>query len=51
MVEKTSSTPEHPLAEVFGFPTDNHSLEAQRHRRTKLCPYNNNIGTELRAQP
>lgn len=43
MAKKTSSTPGHPLAEVFGFPADNHSPEAQRHRRTKLCPYNNKV--------
>lgn len=35
--------PQHPLAEVFGFPTYNHSPEALRHRRTKICPYNNKV--------
>jgi hypothetical protein len=29
------------LAEVFGFPTDNLSPEAERYRLNKLCPYNN----------
>lgn len=32
-----------PLAEVFGFPPDNVSEEAQRHRRLRLCPYNNRV--------
>ena len=35
--------PKHPLAEVFGFPTDNFSPEAARHRTTRLCPYNNKV--------
>lgn len=33
----------HPLAEVFGFPTDNHSPEAKRYRKGKLCPFNNKV--------
>ncbi len=33
----------HPLAEVFGFPTDNFSEEAIRHREHRLCPFNNRI--------
>lgn len=32
-----------PLAEVFGFPIDNHSLEAERYRKNKLCPFNNKV--------
>lgn len=32
-----------PLAEVFGFPTDNFSPEAKRARSSKLCPYNNKV--------
>ena len=32
----------HPLAEVFGFPTKNHSAEAVAHRQHRLCPFNNN---------
>jgi hypothetical protein len=35
--------PRHPLAEIFGFPTDNFSLEAERYRSQKLCPYNNRV--------
>ncbi len=35
--------PQHPLAEVFGFPTDNFSAEAKRHRARRLCPYNNKV--------
>ena len=31
----------HPLAEVFGFPTNNQSSEAIRHRQKRLCPFNN----------
>lgn len=33
----------HPLVEVFGFPTDNFSPEATRHRVKKLCPFNNKV--------
>lgn len=33
----------HPLAEVFGFPVDNHSPAAIRYRQKKLCPYNNKV--------
>lgn len=33
----------HPLAEVFGFPTDNFSEEAERYRKNRLCPYNNKV--------
>lgn len=32
-----------PLAEVFGFPTDNFTEQAKRYRRYKLCPYNNKV--------
>jgi len=32
-----------PLAEVFGFPVDNHSDEAKRCRAHSLCPYNNKV--------
>ena len=35
--------PKHPLAEVFGFPTDNHTEEANRYRENRLCPYNNKV--------
>ena len=35
--------PTHPLAEVFGFPTDNLSPRAQRYRQNRLCPYNNKV--------
>ena len=43
MADTKRVSPQHPLAEVFGFPTDNYSPEAQRHRRAKLCPYNNKV--------
>lgn len=32
-----------PLAEVFGFPTSNVTEQADRHRRLKLCPYQNKV--------
>jgi hypothetical protein len=32
-----------PLFEVFGFPTDNMSEQAKRHRQHRLCPFNNKI--------
>jgi hypothetical protein len=35
--------PRHPLAEVLGFPTENFSEEAARHRKNRLCPYNNKV--------
>jgi hypothetical protein len=35
--------PKHPLAEVFGFPIDNSTPEAERHRTKRLCPYNNKV--------
>lgn len=35
--------PKHPLAEVFGFPIDNFSPQAERHRKLRLCPYNNRV--------
>lgn len=34
---------DHPLAEIFGFPANNHSINAQRFRRNRLCPYNNKV--------
>jgi len=35
--------PNHPLAEVFGFPTDNLTDEADRHRQNRLCPFGNAV--------
>lgn len=43
MTKNNTATPGQPLTEVFGFPVDNHSLQAQRYRRNKLCPYNNKV--------
>lgn len=44
---KASSTSrslqKHPLAEIFGFPPDNQSPEAERYRQKKLCPFNNKV--------
>jgi hypothetical protein len=35
--------PQHPLSETFGFPADNFSDSAIRHREKKLCPFNNKV--------
>lgn len=35
--------PKQPLAEVFGFPIDNRSHEADRYQQNRLCPYNNKV--------
>lgn len=43
MTKNNNATPGQPLAEVFGFPVDNHSPQAQRYRKNKLCPYNNKV--------
>lgn len=32
-----------PLAEVFGFPVEDRSEQAERYRRLKLCPFNNRV--------
>lgn len=32
-----------PLGEVFGFPIENQTDQANRYRRKKLCPYNNKV--------
>jgi hypothetical protein len=40
---KRTDAPLHPLAEVFGFPCDNHSELASRHRADRLCPFNNKV--------
>jgi len=33
--------PRNPLAEVFGYPTDNRSDEAERFQSNRLCPFGN----------
>ena len=35
--------PKQPLAEVFGYPIDNQTPEAIRHREKRLCPFNNKV--------
>jgi hypothetical protein len=35
--------PNHPLAEVFGFPINNLTAEADRHRQNRLCPFGNAV--------
>lgn len=42
-MENVQDTTKQPLAEVFGYPIDNFSHEAERHRRLKLCPFNNKV--------
>lgn len=34
---------DHPLNEVFGYPIDNFSPAARRHRKNRLCPFNNRV--------
>ena len=41
--EEQIKMPNHPLAEVFGFPPDNHTAESKRYRENRLCPYNNRV--------
>jgi len=38
-----ASSIKQPLAEVFGFPNNDLSDQAERYRRLKLCPYNNRV--------
>ena len=35
--------PNHPLAEVFGFPVNNLTDDADRHRQDRLCPFGNAV--------
>jgi hypothetical protein len=35
------SRPTQPLAEVFGFPANNHGTDATRYRTNRLCPFHN----------
>jgi len=32
-----------PLAEIFGYPSDNQTAKAKRYREKKLCPFNNKV--------
>lgn len=41
--KKGQSMAKEPLAEVFGFPTDNITPEAKRYRRNALCPFGNKV--------
>ena len=36
--------PKNPLVEVFGYPVDNLSPEADAHRVGRLCPFHNSSG-------
>jgi len=51
-MENAKDLPKQPLAEVFGYPIDNFSPAAERHRRLKLCPFNNKVPncTKSRAE-
>jgi len=42
-IQSMPPTPRHPLGEVFGFPTDNFTSEADRYRGHKLCPFGNKV--------
>lgn len=33
----------HPLGEIFGFRPGDHSSQAERYRKLKLCPFNNKV--------
>ena len=35
--------PNHPLAEIFGYPAENTGKEANRYRKLRLCPFNNRV--------
>ena len=37
------SEPKHPLAEVFGYLTTDHSAKAAMGRKNRLCPFNNRV--------
>jgi hypothetical protein len=39
MIQRTTTFPNHPLAEIFGFPVDNFSSEAIQCRNKHLCPF------------
>ncbi|MGH2480748.1 MAG: NotI family restriction endonuclease, partial [Ktedonobacteraceae bacterium] len=42
-MSETQNLPKQPLAEVFGYPIDNFSPQAERYRRLKLCPFHNKV--------
>ncbi|MDR1959711.1 MAG: hypothetical protein LBQ54_11835 [Planctomycetaceae bacterium] len=42
-MKKNNDGIQHPLAEVFGFPAEDMSDCAHRHRKNRLCPFNNKI--------
>lgn len=43
------SKPQQPLAEVFGFPTDDFSERAKRYRKDRLCPFHNLVPSCTKA--
>jgi Restriction endonuclease NotI len=49
-MKDTQNLPEQPLAEVFGYPIDNFSKSAERHRRLKLCPFNNKVPNRTKSR-
>lgn len=42
-MDSGQNLPKQPLSEVFGYPIDNHTPQAERHRRLRLCPFNNKV--------
>src|SRR3954471_18969708 len=38
-----STMPRQPLGEVFGFPAENLSPQAEHYRVNRLCPFNNKV--------
>lgn len=40
-----------PLTEVFGFPIENMSAEAERYRKLRLCPFNNKVPNCTKDRP
>jgi hypothetical protein len=40
---RISTLPKNPLAEVFGYKVDDMSSGAKRHRKLRLCPFNNRV--------
>lgn len=42
-MSEIQNLPKQPLAEVFGYPIDNFSPQAERYRHLKLCPFYNKV--------
>jgi hypothetical protein len=46
MPARRTQSPPYPLAEIFGYPPGNHSLQAQEVRDHKWCPFHNPSGPD-----